>query len=496
MKKIMTPEEDEQFADFLRSKAREATQDLGYTPNDLLGMLNSQGGFQSASQLLSGKNISQGFTRLYVEGRLDLSIEALVLESKWRDYFESILLETAAKRLKQARYTVRPYIAASTEPAVARHSTGLKELDQVFQGYAEAKSTLKTVPPNNQNLAVAAIRKGLPDILMRSLIGRKPPIEYKVVGSVGESPLNMAVIPWVAMFRKQVTTSARRGYYIVLLFAEDLSSVVLSLNQGFHDFQKAYGSDQLALAKARACANFVSKIVAVPSGFETGPIDLGASGPLGRGYEQCAILSKRYEAVESIKESELLVDVAALLNAYECLFQLAGDSILTLMPPPSNAEFQDQVQGALAVSTEVSDLTSGKVPRPEKVLRQGQQGYARDPKVAADAIARANYRCEADTQDAQHTYFISKRSRKNYVEAHHLVPVSRQDVFEYSLDVRENIVALCPHCHRLVHHGTPPERDMLLRRLHDARHLRLKGCGIEVSFPHLRTYYSTLAEDD
>jgi 5-methylcytosine-specific restriction protein A len=34
------------------------------------------------------------------------------------------------------------------------------------------------------------------------------------------------------------------------------------------------------------------------------------------------------------------------------------------------------------------------------------------------------------------------------MKAHHMIPMEYQDYFTYSIDVPENVISLCPNCHR------------------------------------------------
>jgi len=62
----------------------------------------------------------------------------------------------------------------------------------------------------------------------------------------------------------------------------------------------------------------------------------------------------------------------------------------------------------------------------------------------------SHFTCEVDSN---HRSFISKKTRENYCEGHHLVPMGKQSSYNYSLDIHANIVSLCPNCHRILHHG-------------------------------------------
>lgn len=54
--------------------------------------------------------------------------------------------------------------------------------------------------------------------------------KYIVTGSVGQG--NWASVPWIAIMNRVITDSTQRGYYIVYLFSEDMSSVYLTIAQG------------------------------------------------------------------------------------------------------------------------------------------------------------------------------------------------------------------------------------------------------------------------
>jgi len=102
----MTAAEDESFTAFLRDKAAEAYRDIKYKPNDFLKMLGSIGGYRAAVSLLSKGTPSEGFKKLWIEGRLDLSVEAVILESRWAKFFDQQLLSLAEDRLVKAEYRV------------------------------------------------------------------------------------------------------------------------------------------------------------------------------------------------------------------------------------------------------------------------------------------------------------------------------------------------------------------------------------------------------
>lgn len=124
----MTPTEDEEFTTFLRGKAMEAQTALNYRPAFFLQMLASSGGYQTVSTLISQPKPSDGFTKLWEGGRLDLSVEALVTESRWRRCFEANLLLAAETRLRQVGYVVAVPEHHETPPFLDTLSTNQQVL--------------------------------------------------------------------------------------------------------------------------------------------------------------------------------------------------------------------------------------------------------------------------------------------------------------------------------------------------------------------------------
>lgn len=111
---------------------------------------------------------------------------------------------------------------------------------------------------------------------------------------------------------------------------------------------------------------------------------------------------------------------------------------------------------------------------------------SRDANVAKNAVAAASYLCGIDKD---HPYFKSKKSKENYVEAHHLIPIHAIDKFEKSIDIEANVVSLCPNCHRKLHHAQFSEVKPLLEKLYEERKSDLKKCHIILSLEELLAYY-------
>jgi 5-methylcytosine-specific restriction protein A len=107
----MDKNQDVKLAAFLRAKAAEAERAIRYRPNYFIGMLETDGGHLTVIKLLSANGVSEGFKKLWEHGRLDLSVEALVVESEWRTAFDPVLIARAEKRLNEVGYRFKRFAA-------------------------------------------------------------------------------------------------------------------------------------------------------------------------------------------------------------------------------------------------------------------------------------------------------------------------------------------------------------------------------------------------
>jgi hypothetical protein len=67
-------------------------------------MVHQQGGVEAAKQLLNDGNISYGFEKLWELGRLDLTVESLVLKPEWKGLFDEDDREAARKKLAKFNF--------------------------------------------------------------------------------------------------------------------------------------------------------------------------------------------------------------------------------------------------------------------------------------------------------------------------------------------------------------------------------------------------------
>lgn len=363
----------------------------------------------------------------------------------------------------------------------------------VLETYLETKIALKGKARNANTPDQLSLIKSLPQFFTDTLQKLDRKGDFKVEGSYGQG--NMAGVPWVGVFNRQITESAQYGYYIVLLFSEDMTACYLSLNQGVTALEKTYGS-KVAAHKLRDTAQFVAAAFSPGPGAFMGRIDLNATRALGKGYENGAIESYKYDAHSLPTEAKFEADFLALLKHYDALVERMGSN-LQAHTPTSEVQFQQAVLEK-AVDTEKGASAfverPGGVPIPPQKVTGAPAKHMRNPMAAAHAIKSAAYRCELN---AEHHTFTSTSKGAPYVEAHHLIPLSLQSSFTFSLDVTANIVALCPTCHRQLHHGLAAEKLEPLRKLLDGRRNRLAEKKIPIDERKLlRIYNKDLLDED
>lgn len=130
-------------------------------------------------------------------------------------------------------------------------------------------------------------------------------------------------------------------------------------------------------------------------------------------------------------------------------------------------------------------LNTGPIEKPKYISNQRGQ-FSRIPGIAKTALNNANYSCEIN---CNHKTFLFEKSMKNYMEAHHLIPMSFQDDFEFSIDVPENIICLCPNCHRAIHKALNEKKKEMLETLFNSRKKLLEDRGLKIEFSDLLAYY-------
>ena len=77
----------------------------GYPANRFLGMISEHGGLGAAKRLLASPEAQSGLDELWDRGLLHISMEALILNEHWQNFFTDDELEEARRRLTDRDYS-------------------------------------------------------------------------------------------------------------------------------------------------------------------------------------------------------------------------------------------------------------------------------------------------------------------------------------------------------------------------------------------------------
>ncbi|MET8046574.1 hypothetical protein ABZU75_03165 [Streptosporangium sp. NPDC005286] len=95
---------DVEFNEAMRSVYDRARAEANYHATYFLSMLAEHGSLATARKLLHAPAVSDGFAALWERGRLDLTVEALVVQPRFADLFTPAEIEIAHHRLGQFGY--------------------------------------------------------------------------------------------------------------------------------------------------------------------------------------------------------------------------------------------------------------------------------------------------------------------------------------------------------------------------------------------------------
>ena len=100
----MSTKTESQFDEAMLDIYRRAKAEAGYTATRFLSMVVDHGGLKTAQYLLRAAKVSEGYTALYERGRLDLTVEAMILRPEWQALFSDVERRIAVDRLREYDY--------------------------------------------------------------------------------------------------------------------------------------------------------------------------------------------------------------------------------------------------------------------------------------------------------------------------------------------------------------------------------------------------------
>lgn len=134
----------------------------------------------------------------------------------------------------------------------------------------------------------------------------------------------------------------------------------------------------------------------------------------------------------------------------------------------------------------------GTADKPLDIVIGGMgQSVRKDMRVSKTALAQAEYKCQIDPS---HETFTASHGMI-YMEGHHLIPCTLSNAqafkakYNKNIDCVENIVCICPTCHRAVHFGNNATKMEKVRVIYAKQAEKLKGAGIPITEEELLELY-------
>lgn len=159
----------------------------------------------------------------------------------------------------------------------------------------------------------------------------------------------------------------------------------------------------------------------------------------------------------------------------------------------NDTELNSILNSTSSIKSNMNENNIGLISEPklksEKKKTQNGFSYPRNPVESIAAKEKSNYKCEMDNS---HVTFISAKNQMPYMEAHHLIPMAAQDYYENTIDFADNIVTLCPNCHRKIHHASLQEKAVMIDYLYQKHEKLYESHGIKINKKTLMNYYGIL----
>ena len=313
-----------------------AEKDLGYKANFFAQMLTTKGAKQTVTQLVMRKDPSDGFTVLWENKRLDLSVEAVILDPKWSPLLDPDVIKFAKKRLQAFGYTP----AAIKEPKPIEIDPLVVALQDVLklQPLYASKNT------SDMKSRGVLIRNTIPDLLRSEIIPQLPiGYDWKVEGSDGVGLKGES--PWVRIFDDSYSPSATHGWYVVLHFSRDGRALFVNLGCGATSFKNGSlvpVATEILGREIKWAKDFLANAEGI-SKFSDFP-KLGGN-KLSEQFERAIAFCRSYSA-EAINAKTVAEDIQLLAEFLAQIYQVAPLGKGALAPDPILSEVRDQIEDA------------------------------------------------------------------------------------------------------------------------------------------------------
>ncbi|CAG7646932.1 hypothetical protein PAESOLCIP111_05275 [Paenibacillus solanacearum] len=222
----------------------------------------------------------------------------------------------------------------------------LKEtLTQILKGYIEAKAQ-----PFANHLLGTVFRQTIPEYLKKLPFINE---NYKIQGSIGQG--NWANIPWIAILDKRISETTQHGEYVCYLFAEDMSSVYLTLMQGVTAPVKDHGKKE-GYQYLQQKVQQMRELLPLEHLQKDEHIQLTSSG-LGRDYQVSTVAYIRYDRDHIPDDDRLIADLENVMHNYKLYAESMGE-LSTESTPALQEDEEKEPLDPLTVSERIEKVKS------------------------------------------------------------------------------------------------------------------------------------------
>jgi 5-methylcytosine-specific restriction protein A len=204
------------------------------------------------------------------------------------------------------------------------------------------------------------------------------------------------------------------------------------LAQSYQEAEAQYGKES-AVALTKQAELMRMKIPEYSNYFDSGNVNLSTQGRLS--YRFGHVYHSTYDLYALPSESKLVEDLSHLLDAYEALFYRGG---------------RDSDNIHVEESESIGEIISYEEIYKKRVhLRTERPSSSKIKRIKK----KLGFICQACMFNFEETYGNLGRE---YIEAHHLVPISDLKKGEKRKVTEYDFAVLCSNCHRMIHRQANP----------------------------------------
>ena len=308
-------------------------------------------------------------------------------------------------------------------------------LNEALKAVIENYEKARTQAFSKANPIYQTIIKEIPGKIV-DLLGAKWS-GLKVKGGVGTG--NWAQVPWCCLLNSRVTTTPKKGIYVVYLFNIKYNKIYISLNQGTDSLNEEYGDKEyIDILKLRASL-YKSKLNKYKDQL---PLDniVNFRGRKADGYSAGHIIGIEYDAMNLPSDSKLVADLNVILEAYSSLFD-------------NEIEPLDEDDAEL-IASRYKTIEEKKIYCLHRRIER---------KSCVKEVKKIHgLKCECCGLNFEERY---GKLGKGFIEVHHLIPLSSLKLGECKeYDPHKDFAVLCSNCHRMIHRQSDPSDIDALRK--------------------------------